>query len=187
MTIYTIYKTTNIINGKYYIGKTSSSRKDYDTYLGSGVALNRAIKKYGRKNFFRETLYTFVSEEKCYEKEKEIVTPELCSLEECYNMMGGGLGGRVGNRLGHTTSEETKLKQKKANLEQVSCWKGKKLSEEHKKKLSASKLGIRQSEEHIQKHKEAMLGRKWYYNPDSLKSGLFFEQPNGWLAGRRPS
>ena len=48
-----IYKTTNLITKKYYIGKHSSKNIETDTYLGSGKLLNRAIKKYGRHNFTR--------------------------------------------------------------------------------------------------------------------------------------
>jgi hypothetical protein len=43
-----IYKTTNIINGKYYVGKDINNS---ESYLGSGVLLKRAIKKYGKENF----------------------------------------------------------------------------------------------------------------------------------------
>jgi group I intron endonuclease len=48
-----IYKTTNLLNGKIYIGKDT---KNNINYLGSGKILNLAIKKYGRKNFKKEIL-----------------------------------------------------------------------------------------------------------------------------------
>lgn len=37
-TYYTIYKTTNLINGKIYIGK-HQTKDPYDSYLGSGKRL----------------------------------------------------------------------------------------------------------------------------------------------------
>jgi len=46
-----IYKTTNLITKKFYIGKHSSQNIEIDTYLGSGILLERAIKKYGKHNF----------------------------------------------------------------------------------------------------------------------------------------
>jgi hypothetical protein len=44
---YLIYKITNIVNDKIYIGKHQTENIN-DTYFGSGVALERAIKKYGK-------------------------------------------------------------------------------------------------------------------------------------------
>ena len=48
-----IYKTTNTINNKSYIGQDKNNDK---YYFGSGIYINRAIKKYGRKNFIKEIL-----------------------------------------------------------------------------------------------------------------------------------
>jgi hypothetical protein len=50
-----IYITTNIINGKRYIGQKKFKVKDnWEIYLGSGQTLKKAIKKYGRSNFYRD-------------------------------------------------------------------------------------------------------------------------------------
>ena len=43
-----IYKTTKLINGKFYIGQDSYNNPNY---VGSGFILLKAIKKYGRHNF----------------------------------------------------------------------------------------------------------------------------------------
>ena len=48
-----VYITTNLINGRKYIGKDVSDRK---YYLGSGKALKLAINKYGKHNFIKEVL-----------------------------------------------------------------------------------------------------------------------------------
>jgi group I intron endonuclease len=48
-----VYKTTNLINGKTYIGQTTRS-KAY--YYGSGTLIIKAIKKYGKNNFEKEIL-----------------------------------------------------------------------------------------------------------------------------------
>lgn len=45
-----IYETTNLINGKKYIGKHISSIFDVN-YLGSGTHLKNVINKYGKENF----------------------------------------------------------------------------------------------------------------------------------------
>ena len=69
---YYLYKITNLINSKIYIGVHQTSNLD-DGYLGSGININRAIKKYGKENFNKEILEFFNTEEDMYIKEKEIV------------------------------------------------------------------------------------------------------------------
>jgi group I intron endonuclease len=86
-----IYKTTNLINNKIYIGQDS---KNNPNYLGSGLLLKKAIKKYGKDNFTKEIL------EHCYSKE-ELDTQEQywiskfdsIDLDIGYNIMKGGEGG----------------------------------------------------------------------------------------------
>lgn len=52
-----IYKTTNNINGKIYIGQRSYNGDILkDSYLGSGIALKHAVKKYGKLSFSKEIL-----------------------------------------------------------------------------------------------------------------------------------
>lgn len=55
---YFLYKTTNLVNKKYYIGVHAGNVLD-ESYLGSGRLIKYAIKKYGRNNFKREILKTF--------------------------------------------------------------------------------------------------------------------------------
>lgn len=81
---YTIYKTTNILNGMFYIGKHQTTNPD-DSYLGSGVRLCRAIFKYGKHNFKKEVLYIFASEEEMNYKEQELVDEMLLKDPLCYN------------------------------------------------------------------------------------------------------
>lgn len=85
---YTVYKITNLLNGKYYIGKHKTHNLN-DDYMGSGVYLRRAIIKYGVENFSKEILHIFDNEIEMNEKEKELVTIN----ESTYNLKFGGQGG----------------------------------------------------------------------------------------------
>ena len=51
-----IYKTTNKVNNKVYIGQHQAEIFEPDKYLGSGTLLRRAIKKYGKENFTVELI-----------------------------------------------------------------------------------------------------------------------------------
>lgn len=89
---YTVYKTTNNINGKYYIGVHKAKNID-DSYLGSGVLLKKAIKKYGKHNFRKVVLFIYKTESEMYTKEKDLVTRKLVLSKQCYNLKTGGSGG----------------------------------------------------------------------------------------------
>ena len=89
---YTIYKTTNNINGKYYIGKHKTTNLD-DMYIGSGKILKHAIKKHGIDNFIKEYLFIFDNEEDMNNKEAELVSEEFIKEDTNYNLKLGGEGG----------------------------------------------------------------------------------------------
>lgn len=89
---YTIYKVTNLINNKIYIGKHQTNNLN-DSYMGSGKRLGNAKLKYGIKNFKKEILFIFETEQEMNDKEKELVTEEFCLREDTYNICQGGYGG----------------------------------------------------------------------------------------------
>lgn len=126
---YYIYKTTNLVNGKIYIGYHASNNIEKDTYLGSGHLLKRAIEKHGKKNFKREILFEFDSQEEATTKEREIVNEEFIEREDTYNLCLGGFGGGLPGELnpfwGKTHSDETKklLSNKFTGRELTEEWK----------------------------------------------------------------
>lgn len=99
-----IYKTTNTVNGKIYIGKDSNDR---DGYLGSGKILKSSIKKYGLDNFEKVILeecdLTDIDNREIYWIDKlDATNPEIG-----YNIcVGGQGGGRVAGKFHH--SDKTK-------------------------------------------------------------------------------
>lgn len=107
---YLVYKTTNKVNNKVYIGVHKQLGSEFDGYLGSGNLVSKAIKKYGESNFSRETLYSFTSEVEAYYKETELVNSEFIKLDTNYNMKVGGLGGGEGNLNNLQSTESQNLK-----------------------------------------------------------------------------
>jgi len=89
---YTVYKTTNLINGKFYIG-THKTKDPNDSYLGSGKLLGLAIEKYGRDSFRKDVLFVFDNPADMFAKEAELVTEEFLSENNTYNLKVGGSGG----------------------------------------------------------------------------------------------
>lgn len=88
-----VYKTTNNINGRYYVGVHTTDKLN-DGYLGSGNAMLKAIKKYGRKNFTREIIEMCESAEQAYELEALIVDEEWVDNPKTYNLRTGGYEGQ---------------------------------------------------------------------------------------------
>lgn len=88
-----IYKITNNINGKIYIGKRKKSKFD-ESYWGSGKHIKNSINKYGKENFTREVIEWCPTEEELNNREKfwieyfDSLNPEIG-----YNLVSGGLGG----------------------------------------------------------------------------------------------
>lgn len=51
-----IYKITNLINNKEYVGQFSDINKKFSKYWGGGHAIKKAIQKYGKENFKKEII-----------------------------------------------------------------------------------------------------------------------------------
>lgn len=87
---YFIYETTNLINGKKYRG-CHSTKNINDGYIGSGVALKKAVKKYGKTNFLFQIIYLCSDLEDMIEKEKIFVDENWVQQNDTYNLQTGGL------------------------------------------------------------------------------------------------
>ena len=89
---YTVYKITNLINNKIYIG-THKTNDLNDDYMGSGINIKRAIKKYGSVNFNKEYLAVFDNPDDMYTMESTLVSGRLLDNDNTYNIAKGGNGG----------------------------------------------------------------------------------------------
>ena len=158
-----IYKTTNLINGKIYIGKDEKNKK---TYLGSGKILKLAIRKYGRENFSKTTL-EFCNKDNINEREIFWISKYKSQDPEIgYNLAKGGEGGGDGSKKGRKVSDETRekirntmrgvkhTKQRRKNIS--NSLKGRKMSQEFRDKVSH---GIRNSEKYRISRKN-LIGKK---------------------------
>lgn len=116
-----IYKTTNLKNGKFYVGMHSTNNLN-DGYLGSGTRLRRSIRRNGIEHFKLEIIEWFDSREQLVEREKQLVNDALLKEPMCMNLKEGGSGG-----LHKMTPEQAKLWHSMG---------GKKSAELHKEKRS---------------------------------------------------
>jgi group I intron endonuclease len=101
-----VYETTNTINGKTYTGVTSHDIVNGHRYLGSGKALLRAIKKYGRDNFSIRVLFQCDSKIEALQIENNLVNEVEIHNNDNYNLVVGG--GYPPNFTGRRHSEYTK-------------------------------------------------------------------------------
>ena len=91
MVYYTVYRTQNTVNGKYYFGVHKTSNP-YDGYLGSGKVLKSAIHKYGEQSFIKNVCFIFDNAEEAFAKEFELIETYRGD-PFCYNLRQGGSGG----------------------------------------------------------------------------------------------
>ena len=86
---YIIYKITNHVNGKYYIGRHATKDVN-DSYMGSGLGIKNAIRKYGIENFTKEIIAESDSAEALWNLEKELVNESVVKDPNSYNNAYGG-------------------------------------------------------------------------------------------------
>lgn len=198
MTHYLIYKITNNLNGKIYIGK-HVTKDPNDGYMGSGTLIKKAIEKYGVENFTKEILFDVYGEDLMNFLEEAIVDEAFVARRDTYNMKVGGIGGcAIGHiscwkgktlpeemrrkmsesRMGHLVTDETRAKISKAHKGKP----GSPRSEETRMKMSKSHRGKPHSEEHNRNVSEALLGRHWYNNGEVM---VFQKEcPDGFILGK---
>jgi len=135
----------------YYVGQTLNFKKRFRVHQTSHSYIGRALRKYGVANFNIVLLENVPEEELDYW--------EIHYIKECNSVSPNGYNLTYGGK-GHRAIDETKRKKSEA-------LKGRKLTEEHRKKLSEShkgkdnhQLGRYHSEEAKKKMSDAHTGKK---------------------------
>lgn len=196
-----IYKTTNLVNGKIYIGKDKNNNP---SYLGSGNILKLAIKKYGKENFTKETIEECLTEEIWLLREKYWIK-HFDSINTGYNIAEGGQGGdtisnnpnrdTIANNHSKWMVENNPTRGRKKSDDEIEKWKksfgdkskgvnnpnyGKHHSEETKSKIREKALGRTVSEETRQRISRANTGKGGYWK------GKENTQHSEWMKENNP-
>lgn len=170
-----IYITTNMVNGKKYLGQKSFDEwNKWKTYLGSGKAFKNALKMYGKENFSRNILCFCYSEEELNKTEYDLsVFLNVVEDSNWYNLEYGGNG-----CSGYHHTEETKKHLSEVFSGENHPWYGKHHSAESKQKMSESRKGVEPAnkgksatEETKQKLRYAWLNRSRTFS-DEVKQKM---------------
>lgn len=167
-----IYKTTNLINGKIYIGRDSS---DCKTYYGGGKYIRLALKKYGKENFIKctidiaEDIRDLILKEtfwiKFYDATNKMVGYNILTdghnggwqiVNERYKVTGRTFSAERNKKL---SISKTGVKRKPFSEEckrNMSLAHPKSITEKHKQNIGLAQKGKTLTEEHRQKIRATM-------------------------------
>lgn len=171
--MFSVYKITNLKNGRYYIGVQKDNKKDVENYYGSGTLIKEAIRVYSIENFKKEILFTFNNSEDAYIKENELV-----DLNDplCYNLKEGGKGGwdHIDNSGENNCMKNNEIKEKQNELRKETIYKNKEyydnISKENLIKAIEANTGRKRDEE--TKEKISLKLNEFYKNNESKLKGV---------------
>lgn len=200
---YLIYKITNNLNGKIYIGKHITENID-DGYMGSGNLIIKAINKYGVENFTKEILFDVYGKDLMDFLEEAIVDEAFVAREDTYNLKVGGEGGSVKDPSEETRkklSEAMKGKKCRLGTHQSDEWKrnmsermkgnkwntGKHLSEEHRRKISEANKGKGHPHSEETKQKISNSNKGYHHSEEAKKKISEASKGNKYRLGQHHS
>jgi len=166
-----IYKITNKINGKIYIGQTTTSIKDrWKSHCKrkDRPGISHAIQKYGKENFTIEEIDGANSLSELNYLEEHYIYTYNSLAPNGYNLTSGGKNAKHSDETKKKMSESAKVKifteEHRRNIAKSSTGrannKGKVFSEEWKRNMSISHKGLKRSDETKKKMIQARLGFK---------------------------
>ena len=179
-----VYITTNMVNGKRYLGQKKFDKKDkWKTYLGSGTAFKQAVRKYGEENFVKNIVCICYSIEELNQIEHDLsVYLDVVKSPDWYNLVYGGstmagysppievrkklskaLKGKPAPNKGIPMSEETKRKISERYSGENAIWYGKHHTEESKEKIRQARTGTKASKETREKMSKQRTNSMSYF------------------------
>lgn len=170
-----IYKITNLITNKCYVGFSKNAAKRFKRHLtlaenGVNRRLYDSIRKHGKENFILEIIATCVTKEEAVELEKFWISELNSLMPNGYNMTVGGDGGNT--LVGWTEEEKKELYTRQANTRI-----GMKHTEETKEKISKAHLGKTMPEEQKLRLSETL--KKIGHKPPTIKGKI------PWMKGKK--
>lgn len=139
-----VYKITNLINGKIYIG-IHSTEDINDLYMGSGVNIKKSIARHGVENFKKEILYNFDNYDDMIAMEIKLVNEEFILRTDTYNAALGGYGAPYKMEHRHD-SEEIRAKISAGTKAGMTTESKKKISNAQKKSVKSESSNAKRSE-----------------------------------------
>lgn len=190
--MYCIYRITNKLNGKTYIGQHKYKDLSQDKYMGSGKYILRAISKYGIENFEREILISEVeTQEEINELEIKYIELERSYGKSEYNISDGGgawnLSGTnhpiYGKILIHNSEGESRYISKDSIIPDGFIEGS---SDDHKILMSKVNKGKSRSNEFKVKQSIIHKGSKWVHNDKGDELYIYKDEPipDGFIEGR---
>ena len=116
-----VYITTNHINNKKYIGqKKYDNRGIWKNYLGSGVIIKQAIKKYGKENFSKEIIAEAKTKKELDKLERFYIKKyNAVKSNDYYNVAKGGDGGDTTIGMSDERKAENRINRRNASLGKI--------------------------------------------------------------------
>lgn len=171
-----IYKITNLINDKCYVGQTIDLKERIRKHKKNKKSvLGQAIQKYGWENFSVEVLESNIPRDMLDEREIFYIAENDCIAPNGYNLTAGGNSRKV---LSEEARKKISIATRATMTPEICAFlsainKGKTLSEEHKVKIGKACTGRKHTEDSKKKMSQAQKGEKnSFYGKSHTKETL---------------